>query len=227
MEWNFDNVKYNGKDLDRVQVDGVTVWEKAKPKFYDYLQNDGKSFIETNIAPKDIDEFYIDATIYDFVGSSAINTILGMRIGYEKPSLRLHLSKSPQTMMINYGDDYKQKPLINPYTLGSNFKINFTRNQITVTTIAGGTYSYNLEEQTYDGCTTSMILFSQRENTNEASVYRLKGRVYSLSFSNNGTLVRDFKPCLYNGQAGLWDSVEGKFYGNANNKGTLTVGNDE
>lgn len=225
MEWNFDNVKYNGKDLDRVQVDGVTVWEKLK--FYDYLQNDGVAYINTLIAPKDIDEFYIDAIIYDFVGSSALNTILGMRLGYERPSLRLGLNKSPQYMIINYGDGYKQKNVINPYTLGSNFKINFTRNQITVTTIVGGTYSYNLEEQTYEGCTGSMMLFSQRENTSESSVYRLKGKVYSLSFSNNGTLVRDYKPCLYKGEAGLWDSVEGKFYGNANNTGKLTVGNDE
>lgn len=38
--------------------------------------------------------------------------------------------------------------------------------------------------------------------------------------------VRDFRPCTYNGEAGLWDMVEGKFYGNANTQGSFSVGND-
>ena len=54
-----------------------------------------------------------------------------------------------------------------------------------------------------------------------------KTALYYCRIYDNGVLVRDYKPCLYNGEAGLWDSVEGKFYGNANNTGTLTVGNDE
>ncbi|MCQ2393621.1 MAG: hypothetical protein MJ249_04965 [Kiritimatiellae bacterium] len=40
-------------------------------------------------------------------------------------------------------------------------------------------------------------------------------RLYSFKMSENGVPVRDFVPCRnLNGEAGLWDKVEGKFYGN-------------
>lgn len=50
--------------------------------------------------------------------------------------------------------------------------------------------------------------------------------LYSFKIYENDVLVRDFKPCTYNGVAGLWDTVESKFYCNSNNIGTLTVSND-
>ena len=57
-----------------------------------------------------------------------------------------------------------------------------------------------------------------------------KGKVklyYTQIFNKEGKLIKDFRPCLYNDEAGLWELVENKFYGNANSTGTLTVGNDE
>ena len=50
--------------------------------------------------------------------------------------------------------------------------------------------------------------------------------LYSFKIYENDVLVRDFKPCTYNGVAGLWDMVESKFYDNSNSVGTLTVSND-
>ncbi len=43
-------------------------------------------------------------------------------------------------------------------------------------------------------------------------------RLYSLRIKDNGTLVRLFVPCVNNStsKAGLYDLVNGKFYGNAN-----------
>lgn len=54
------------------------------------------------------------------------------------------------------------------------------------------------------------------------------GKVYTIRVEDaiTGDYLVDLKPCLYGGQAGLWDTVSQRFFGNSNSSGTLTVGND-
>ena len=50
------------------------------------------------------------------------------------------------------------------------------------------------------------------------------GKIYSCQIYDNGTLVRDYIPCQTTaGEIGLWDDVNGVFYGNAGT-GTFTAG---
>ena len=42
-----------------------------------------------------------------------------------------------------------------------------------------------------------------------------KGKIYYLKIYDNGTLIRDFVPCLNNNTPGLLDKVSGAFYGNS------------
>lgn len=45
---------------------------------------------------------------------------------------------------------------------------------------------------------------------------RLSAKLYSCQIYDNGTLVRDFKPCISaSGEVGLFDMVNQQFYGNA------------
>lgn len=40
-------------------------------------------------------------------------------------------------------------------------------------------------------------------------------RIYkTIIYDSNGNMVRDFRPCIYNGEVGMWDDIEGRFYGN-------------
>ena len=41
------------------------------------------------------------------------------------------------------------------------------------------------------------------------------GRLYSCDIYENGVLKHSYTPCAMNGIAGLWDSIEAKFYGNS------------
>jgi hypothetical protein len=44
-------------------------------------------------------------------------------------------------------------------------------------------------------------------------------KLYSCQIYDNGTLIRDYVPCLNEvGVVGLYDKVENKFYGNAESK---------
>ena len=48
-------------------------------------------------------------------------------------------------------------------------------------------------------------------------------RLYSLQVKQNGVIIRDFVPCKNNitDEYGLYDRVEGKFYGNESGNGAF------
>lgn len=213
MEWNFDNVKYNGKDLDRVQVDGVTVWEKKKVVFYDYLENDGKAYINTNYYPNQ-------------------STKLITKKRYSLNSTSILFGEMDQGLSAGRDAFFISKT-----------QFGFDKLVFSVSVAPEGTEPYLLE-LSVDGLYRDGVLISKPKSdiattwTSPREMYLFgvnrgnavtvnKTALYYCRIYDNGVLVRDYKPCLYNGEAGLWDSVEGKFYGNANNTGTLTVGNDE
>ena len=52
----------------------------------------------------------------------------------------------------------------------------------------------------------------------------IMARLYSCAISHNGTLVRDFVPCVKNGEAGLYDRVSGHFHGNISGSGAFVAG---
>lgn len=51
-------------------------------------------------------------------------------------------------------------------------------------------------------------------------------KVYYIRFYENGTLVRNFVPATYYGEAGMWDLVQKKFYKNDGPEGTYFVVGD-
>lgn len=103
--------------------------------------------------------------------------------------------------------------------------------------------------------TTAVINDVEYTATNPTSTFSADGNialfsVYNVSYSaiwsqgeicniyyckiwDNDVLIRDFLPCIYNGEAGMWDQVENKFYGNVGtgkfipNKNTLLINGKE
>lgn len=87
-------------------------------------------------------------------------------------------------------------------------------------TIAENAYSANYHEFSID---YPLYLFAQNS---EGSPYQgdTGVSIYSCQIYDNGTLVRDFVPCISDADGvGLYDLVEGKFYGNMGS-GTLFAG---
>lgn len=80
-----------------------------------------------------------------------------------------------------------------------------------VTTVDGASHSWTYAEFQ---CDYNMVLFA----LNEVGTVKwfARGRIYSCQIFDNGTLVRDYVPCRnLEGEAGLYDMVEAKFYGRA------------
>jgi hypothetical protein len=55
-----------------------------------------------------------------------------------------------------------------------------------------------------------------------------KGAIRSLVITDakTGNTIMSLKPCTFAGEAGMWDEVNGKFYGNAATSGEFSVAND-
>lgn len=74
--------------------------------------------------------------------------------------------------------------------------------------------SGTMEEQTFTA-TANMYLFRLNANGKPGSG-SLTGRCYECQVYDDGTLIRDFVPCVNpGGEAGLYDRVGGVFYGNS------------
>jgi hypothetical protein len=73
-----------------------------------------------------------------------------------------------------------------------------------------------------------LLLFACQLNATNAAADRLyKGAIRSFSITAiDGNTIMSFRPCTWNGEAGMWDEVNGKFYGNAAASGEFTAAND-
>lgn len=73
-----------------------------------------------------------------------------------------------------------------------------------------------------------LLLFSCQTNATNATADRIyNGTIRSFSITDiDGNTIMSLKPCTFAGDAGMWDEVNGKFYGNAATSGEFSVAND-
>lgn len=219
------NIITNGMEqydsLDKLQIDGVTVLEKTKIKLYDYLQTSSRAYIDTGLQgymnyTYEL-SFQMNGDCYiwgatEISGYKGYSMSLGVVNYYY---LKLWWSNEHARNGINVGS------IRNTDT--DKHLVRIENGQVTFDGVDKGTSSGH-----NSNFTVPYNLYLGAVNVANTSIMGTGAIIYYYKvWDNNGVLVRDFKPCLYNNQAGLWDSVECKFYGNANNTGTLTVGNDE
>lgn len=86
--------------------------------------------------------------------------------------------------------------------------VDFNKNVCTI-----GDSSVTATASTFNG-TQSLYLFAN--NTSGSAVIPTSAKLYSCQIYDNGTLVRDYIPCINaSGEYGLYDKLNKKFYGNA------------
>lgn len=77
----------------------------------------------------------------------------------------------------------------------------------------------------FDSALNSIALLN-RASTASTIAEGITAKLYSCQMSVNGEAVRDYVPCVRREDkaAGLYDLVEGKFYGNSTNTSEFTAG---
>lgn len=104
---------------------------------------------------------------------------------------------------VNNGQDllFEKKRV---YTYTTDFSAADGNNMSTNTVTIDGTKVFS---KAYTALDTGLNLYVFANNQNGTAAGFSKTRCYGLKIWQGGTLVREFKPCVHNGRAGLYDTV--------------------
>lgn len=206
----FDNVKELTVGADKVsivKIDDTVVYPKGLV-LYDYLESDGKAFINTAYKPKSTEsaKLIVDMQFLDTKGG---------RVGSYSNSFRFYFGCYNGNLIIgngsegNYNHSIKQADTLkHTYILDKNGLTEDSNNII--------------KFYFYSNKALSSIQLNMPELPNGLG----KWKIYKYQCFEDDVLVRNFLPCTYNGQCGMWDTVENRFYGNRGS-GQFTVGNED
>ena len=169
-----------------------------------YIKATGTQWIDSGVVATQSIGFEIDFSTENAVSTSGHGTIFGV---YTASRNRYEFGTYPDTSggKFLYGGTINNPHLVS----GSRIQISFLNN---VLTTPNG--SENISTQTFNTGKTFAIFGRKGENNGVLELS--KTDIYALKFYDNGTLVRDFVPCINaSGEVGLFDLVGNQFYGNA------------
>ena len=182
----------------------------------EYIQSTGSQWIDTGVRGKSTINIAADIMILESAGSSCI---IGER------------SSSKATDKIAFWVQNSYKTALNCGSLDSSWQGSSIRNTRCVVSNENARFwvndsrLYNGSTQSFSSSLTMTMFFLRTSSTalDTASNRALKARVYGLKIYDDGVLVRDFQPCQVTlsdtdagtsqTQYGLWDAVDGRFYG--------------
>ncbi len=95
------------------------------------------------------------------------------------------------------------------YTYTTDFSAADGNNMSTNTVTIDGTKVFS---KAYTALDTGYSLYVFANNQNGTAAGFSKTRCYGLKIWQDGTLVRDFRPCVHNGRAGLYDAQNDQIY---------------
>lgn len=175
--------------------------------YYDSLtfSSSSNTYIETGLTPNDNMEFRVKfkptSTQWALFGGST-TTSNGVRLFY-----------TTGHFYAGFGSNRSD----NSTTLAANvvYDVIFSKTSLKINGV-----SYNIGKGTSYPTTLSF----GRDQTWDSGSHGLNGEAYHFQVYESGELIRNFIPCSYNGTAGMWDTVNERFYGNAGS-GTFTLGN--
>lgn len=168
-----------------------------------YIQSSGTQWVDTGFKPNQNTRIKMDCNV---IGFNAVDAFLfGARISSGNTAFCLAADDANTRWFALYGNAVQ-----NPTgTCTGKHSIDFNQN---VLTLDGKNFTF---EKTTFQSSYNLLLFATITN-GSADSQRGKMAVYSCQLYDNGSLIRNFIPCINpDGEAGLYDTVNSKFYGNA------------
>lgn len=172
----------------------------------EYIEGDGSQFIDTGFIPNQDTRVVISA----YNQSTSSSWVYGVWHAVDNTQFGGNVKK---TYNIRYGSGNAQ---LVDLPVGA-FEIDHNKNAYNFNGTTG-----TISAQTFS-CSYPMYLFALNA-AGSASSGRFIGRIYSCQIYDNGTLVRNFVPCINpDGVYGLFDRENCKFYGSGG--GLITESN--
>lgn len=205
------HIVLDGKSAVRLEIVGGLVW-RGLPEGYallDYIETTGTQFIDTGVYPNQDTR-----AVCEFMCTSSdnIRNIYGARRGIERDNFSFRISANRWQPCYNteYGT-FTTVAVDNGWHTADQNKNEFLLDGILRDT------------RTYAEFTVPKPIAIGAINGN-ADIYYGWGRFRAFRIYDNGKLVRDFIPCKSaDGVVGMYDTLNGKFYGNAGS-GELLAG---
>jgi hypothetical protein len=213
--------------VERIRSYGYTVkYEKVKvphqpqrgksrlPAGYtelEYIESTGTQYIDTGFKPNQDTRVTLDAEV---LTRKAQMSFFGTRVSTSSKRYEFITNSSS-------GDSF-----YSPYNNSAQTVISLANNRVYIDKDKNTTYvnGVSVATATYATFQTTHNLYLCAINNNGTSGYLSSVRIYSCQMYDNGTLIRDFVPCTNtSGTVGLYDMVNGIFYGNAGT-GAFTAG---
>lgn len=169
-----------------------------------YIESSGTQYLDTGFIPNSNSRVVMDIEV-----TSKVTTFLfGSRVNNLSDDTSCSFCM-PQITGASLRSDYGRSK--SPMAISPLQRLNIDMNK-NVTTVNGTTVT--AENQTFDSVYSLVLLTVSTAGTLDK--IRTSAKLYSCQIYDNGTLVRDFIPCINpNGEIGMYDFVNGQFYGNA------------
>lgn len=237
----FGNTNIGGMSFGSTKIGGAKLGntlvyqqggEPAVPTFVDYIETDGVAYINTEILGNDNRSAEIKFLPTLKAGQIILGTTNGQD-GNAKTYVLFQIGSSGTLFFSHYYVYQSSSPSIeNSINNATPFvaKVAFKRSSQVLQVKQEGESSFTSFSKTNSSTVTTgnpMYLFANyRESEQGATTHCNTGsRVYYCKiYSDNTytTLVRDYVPCIYQGEYGLWDNVSDSFFGNAAGSGAFT-----
>ena len=192
--------------------------------YVDYIESDGFTHLDTQVAANSPtratgafswtqmrstkeENQYLDENHHSYLACGCYNS------GSDANRFYM-IDQTAQKPWIGYGNNTKS--FGSAYEAGTkySFDVSFAAGAQSVTlTPEGG--SPTTTSQTWSGDATgkgNLYLFACNDAKNGKPIYRSAARCYGLKIWHGETLVRDFKPCVKDGQAALFDTVSSRIF---------------
>ncbi len=193
-------------------------------KFYDWLQTDGRAYINTGILPKA--SYNIEARYLYVSGTTAY--VLGV---YENDVENPNATKRVNMFVTNVRSTILDCGAVcNNITSGS-VRIRDVQNSLIKSSIKNGVFEVNDTESvqipSYNPdltWTTPLYIFA----LNNLGALLIPGilRIFEVKITDaNDNVIAHFKPAKYNDEIGFYDTVSKQMFLNSNEEGTFDIGN--
>ena len=202
-----EEIRYSGTSTDLVAADGNS---EVPDAFVEYVESTGVNFIDTEVMARSGTEAEIEvATLHKrTLRKGLLGAITSENVYFDLfHSYEASMACSYGTRLTTGGSYSNGEKYYFRSSLAAGIQ---TLAKANCDSAAATNTVYEGTDGTSIGTGLSLYLFGRNSNGNVADcgVYRL----YGLKIKQDGILVRDFKPCIKNGEFALYDAVSMRIF---------------
>ena len=191
-------------------IDGESSGDTSTYKFVTSIESTGTQWIDTGFTPNQDTRIDIDfeaISVGNLGEPGGGSAPYGAATDYNINAFECYTQSAKYEFNYNTSYDF----IGNATVPGKRIKVSHDKNVIILKDSDGTEYTKTFTYGTFTAPYTLYLFASHR-----ATILPGLTKIYSCKIYDNGTLIRDYVPCVKNGEeAGLYDKIEGKFYSNA------------